>query len=196
MLARRFRLLDMQIQANAFVTLHCRLEDAAGVRLDEGDEPIEYVHGYSILVPGLENALVGLKVGDEKNVVVNPEDGFGDRDEELMLEVDRSEFPKHVEPGDELVAESDDGEEAPMIVIEVREDSVVVDANHPYAGKTLHYHVRVVGVREASATEIEEAAAEYDESHHVHDENCGHAHAQTGTPELIQLGTKQQKVLN
>lgn len=194
----------MQIQPNAYVTLHCRLEDAAGARLDEGDEPIEYVHGYSILVPGLENALVGLKVGDEKKVVVKPEDGFGDRDEELVLEVDRAEVPSHVAPGDELLAESDDGEEAPMIVVEVRKDSVIVDANHPFAGKTLHYHVKVVGVREASATEIEEAAAEYEETHHVHDENCGHAHEPTEKPELIQLGAKnqttsqakKQKVLN
>ena len=186
----------MQIQPNAFVTLHCRLEDAAGVRLDDGDEPIEYVHGYSILVPGLENALLGLNVGDEKKVVVKPEDGFGDRDEELVLEVDRSEFPKEVEPGDELVAESEDGEEAPMVVVEVREDAVIVDANHPYAGKTLHYHVRVVGIREASESEIEEAAAEYEESHHVHDENCGHTQRQSETPELIQLGSKKQKVLN
>lgn len=192
----RLPFTPMQIQPNAFVTLHCRLEDAAGVRLDDGDEPIEYVHGYSILVPGLENALLGLTVGDEKSVVVKPEDGFGDRDDELVLEVDRAELPKDVEAGDELLAESDDGEEAPMVVVEVRKDSVIVDANHPFAGKTLHYHVKVVGIREASATEIEEAAAEYEESHHVHDENCGHTQRQSQTPELIQLGTKQQKVLN
>lgn len=185
----------MQIQPNAFVTLECQLKDAAGERLDEGDDPIEYVHGYCTLVPGLESALVGLKVGDVKEIVVPAKDGFGERDDELVLEVDRSEFPKNIEAGDEFVAESEDGEEVTMRIVEIKGESVIVDANHPFAGQTLYYHVRVAAVREASDKEIEIAATAYEaarEDEHVHDESCGHAHDEHGA-ELIQLGKKAPK---
>ncbi|HEY6461604.1 MAG TPA: FKBP-type peptidyl-prolyl cis-trans isomerase, partial [Polyangiaceae bacterium] len=131
------------IQPNAHVTLDYELRDDEGELIDasaaEDGEPIEYVHGYGMLVPGLEAALVGLRVGDERDIVVPAEAGYGERDESLVLEVDRSEFPdpKAIAPGDEFVAESPDGDEMAMNVVEVKDDVVVVDANHPLAGMTL-----------------------------------------------------------
>ena len=87
----------MTIQPNAYVTLAYTLRDAKGDVLDASDledgEPIEYVHGYGMIVPGLESALEGLKVGDRKDVRVSAEAGFGLRDEELVLDIDRSELP-------------------------------------------------------------------------------------------------------
>src|SRR5690348_13817406 len=94
------------IDSNARVVLDYTLRDIEDDVLDasegEGGEPIVYVHGYGMLVPGLEKALVGLAVGDEREVVVPPEEGFGERDEELVLEIDRSEMPRPeaVEVGD------------------------------------------------------------------------------------------------
>lgn len=158
------------IQPNAHVVLDYELRDDAGKVLDssesEDGEPIVYVHGYGMIVPGLEAALVGLKAGDAKEVTVAPEAGFGEHDEELVLEVDRSDFPRPdaVAPGDELVAESPEGEEAMMRVLEVKEDSVVVDANHPLAGKTLQYKVRVKEVRAATDEEIAAAAMAFEEA--------------------------------
>jgi FKBP-type peptidyl-prolyl cis-trans isomerase 2 len=111
------------------LTIHAQLARQPRLRLegdDDGEvidasdgedgEPIDYVHGYGMLVPGLEAALVGLHAGDEREVVVPAEAGYGERDETLVLEVERSEFPdpKKVEEGDEFVAESPDGDEIAM----------------------------------------------------------------------------------
>ncbi len=139
------------VQPNSHVTVDYILKDDEGEVLDsssgEDGEPIEYVHGYGMLVPGLEAALVGLKVGDKKQIVVPADEGYGDRDEELVLEIDRTEFPDTVEPGDEFVATSPDGEEVVLNVVEVNDDGVLVDANHPLAGLTLHYDIEVKAVR-------------------------------------------------
>jgi FKBP-type peptidyl-prolyl cis-trans isomerase SlyD len=171
------------IQPNAHVTIDYELRDDDGDMLEEsageGGEPIRYVHGYGMLVPGLEAALVGLKTGDERDVVVPAEAGYGEYDDELLLELDRTELPdpKGVVVGDEFVAESPDGDEIAMSVVEVRDDLVVVDANHPLAGMTLRYHVTVRDIRPATDDEIQQAAAQLDEAHeHVHGPDCDHEH--------------------
>jgi FKBP-type peptidyl-prolyl cis-trans isomerase SlyD len=182
---------DIIIQPNTHVTVDYELRDDEGDLIDasEGDdgEPIRYVHGYGMLVPGLEAALAGLKAGDEREILVPAEAGYGERDEELVLEIERSEFPdpRTVEVGDEFVAESPDGDEMVMTVVELKEGSVVVDANHPLAGMALRYVVKVRDVREATAAEIEHAASDLDEAHeHVHGPDCDHHH------EPVALGRK------
>jgi FKBP-type peptidyl-prolyl cis-trans isomerase SlyD len=180
------------IEPNRHVTLDYVLKDDDGEILDEsqgdGGEPIEYVHGYGMLVPGLEAALAGMKTGESKEIVVPAEEGFGERDDELMLEIDRAEFPdpKAVKEGDEFVAESPDGDEVVMRVVEVKDDAVMVDANHPLAGVTLHYSVKVREIRDATPQEIEDAAAELDDAHeHVHGPDCDHDHE-----DVVTLGKK------
>jgi FKBP-type peptidyl-prolyl cis-trans isomerase SlyD len=194
------------IQPNALVVLDYVLRDDEGHVLDASDaddgEPITYVHGYGMIVPGLEAAIAGMRAGDAKDVVVAPEAAFGDRDEELVLEVDRADFPRPdaVAPGDELVAESADGDEVMLRVLEVNGDSVRVDANHPLAGLTLRYAVKIREVRAATDDEIEEAAAAFEEAMHDHATACddpthdhGHDHAHDhgaepgGGGELVQL---------
>jgi FKBP-type peptidyl-prolyl cis-trans isomerase SlyD len=190
----------VKIQPNAFVSLDYTLHDDDGELLDEsageGGEPIDYVHGYGMLVPGLEAALVGLETGDEREIIVSAEEGYGEHDEDLVLEVERSEFPDptKVTPGDEFLAESPDGDDVPMRVVEVNGDSVVVDANHPLAGLALHYKVKVLIVRSATEEEIETAArelAEAEEHDHEHGPDCDHDH---DGPALVQLGTKKGAV--
>ncbi|MBX3208307.1 MAG: peptidylprolyl isomerase [Labilithrix sp.] len=180
------------IEPNARVVLEYTLRDADDDVLDASDaedgEPIVYVHGYGMLVPGLEKALAGLAIGDEKDVVISPEEGFGERDEELILEIDRAELPRPsaVAVGDELVAESPDGEEAIMRVIEVKADAVVLDGNHPLAGETLRYSVVVRDVRPATAEEIEEAALGFEDAAEGWEP---HAHPTNGAGSgLVQLG--------
>jgi FKBP-type peptidyl-prolyl cis-trans isomerase SlyD len=174
---------DIIIEPNKYVTLDYELRDGDGELVDaseaDGGEPIRYVHGYGMLVPGLEAALAGLRAGDEREVVVPAEAGYGEYDDRLVLEVDRSEVPdsKAVQVGDELVAESPDGDELTMSVVEVRDEVLVVDANHPLAGVTLRYNVKVREVRDATGQEIEEAAADLDDAHeHVHGPDCDHEH--------------------
>ncbi len=188
------------IQPNTFVTLAYVLKNPAGEVLDQSSdeegEPIRYVHGYGMLVPGLEAALVGLKAGDKKEIVVSAEEGFGDHDAELVLEIDRTEFPDppNVKPGDEFVAESPDGDEVVMHVMEVKGDAVVVDANHPLAGVVLHYAIEVQEVRDATEEEINQAAEDLDDAHeHVHGADCDHDHTHGGGPGgegVVQLGKK------
>ena len=200
------------IQPNARVVLEYTLRDEQGEVLDSSDaedgEPIVYIHGYGMLVPGLEAALVGLEPGASKEVTVEPAEGFGDRDDELVLEIDKTDFPdpKNVTIGDEVVAESPDGDEVPMRVIEVKEETVIVDANHPLAGVTLRYSVKVKEVAAASEEEIAEAAAGFEEAgygssdgacddpthDHSHDHGDGqdHGHAHGPTGDLVQLTSK------
>ncbi len=173
----------LTIQPNNYVMIDYELRDEEGDLLDasesEEGEPIRYVHGYGMLVPGLEAALAGLAVGDEREVVVPADAGYGEYDESLVLDVERGQLPdpKAVEVGDEFVAESPEGEEIAMSVLEVHEDRVVVDANHPLAGMTLRYHVKVREVRPATSDEIERAASELDDAHeHVHGPDCDHDH--------------------
>jgi FKBP-type peptidyl-prolyl cis-trans isomerase SlyD len=164
------------IEPNALVVLDYTLRLEGGEVVDasgaEGGEPMVYVQGYGMIVPGLERALVGLRSGERKDVVVPPDEGYGERDEELVLEVDRSEMPRPaaVAVGDELVAESEEGEEAVLRVVEVAGDSVVLDGNHPLAGETLHYAVHVRAVRPATEEEIELAAASFERLREEQDE--------------------------
>ena len=181
------------IQPNTHVTIDYELRGDGPDVLDasegEGGEPMVYVHGYGMLVPGLEAALSGLKAGDEREVMVPPEAGYGVRDETLVLRIAKSELPEDgkVEVGDELVAESPDGEEIDMTVVEIDGDEVVVDANHPLAGMTLRYKVKVREVRPATDDEIEQAAADLDDAHeHVHGPDCDHHHHD----EPVALGRK------
>ncbi len=193
------------IQPNARVVLEYTLHDEKGTLLDSstGDdgEPIVYVHGYGMLVPGLEAALVGLEAGAKKKVTVPPEEAFGDRDEELVLEVDRSDFPdpKKVAAGDEVVAESPDGDEVPMRVLEVKGDSVVVDANHPLAGLTLVYDVTVKEIAAATEEELADAADAFEAAGYGACNDPTHDHAKDGSAhsheppggDLVQLKKKK-----
>ncbi len=163
-------MFDSLVQPNSYVQVEFSLVDEDGDVIDSSSlpegEPIRYVHGYEMLVPGLEKALVGMRAGEEKEIVLAPEEGYGLYDEDLIFALDRDELPEdtEVEVGDELVAQGQDGDEVDLRVLELREDEVVVDGNHPLAGKTLWYAIKVLSVRPATEGEIEEAARAYDEA--------------------------------
>jgi FKBP-type peptidyl-prolyl cis-trans isomerase SlyD len=193
-----------RIEPNSFVELECSLRDEEGEPIDgdESDDAVEYVHGYGMLVPGLETALTGLVAGDQKEIFVPPASGYGERDEDLVMEVDRSDFPEpdELEAGDEFVADFPDGDNQTMRVVEVLPDSVIVDANHPLAGMSLRYFVKVRLVRPATEEEIEQAARELSEAE---DEaqacgpSCSHEHegahdfGSRDVADLITLGRKK-----
>jgi FKBP-type peptidyl-prolyl cis-trans isomerase SlyD len=172
--------LGTQIGPDTYVTLAYTLYDDEGDELDGAgeDDPLTYVHGYAQIVPGLERALEGLTQGAEKSVVVLPRDGYGDYDPTGVIEIDKSDFPRPdgLQVGDEFVAESDDGDEVPMTVLEIKEDSCVVDTNHPLAGETLRFEVRVLAVRPATDAELRDADQAFT--------------AGQPEPELITLGRK------
>ena len=155
----------MQIQPNVFAEVDYVLSGEDGEVLDDSSakdgEPLRYVHGYGMLVPGLEKRLAGLSPGDTLDIVVPPEEAYGLHDDELVYAIDRSEAPTASE-GDEVVLEDEDGDEAVAHVVEVGEDEIVVDGNHPLAGLTLRYRVNVREVREATPDELASAAKAFD----------------------------------
>jgi len=148
----------MQISADKVVYFHYTLRNDAGEVLDSSDgmDPLPYIHGHANIVPGLEKELEGLSVGDKKSVKVPPEEGYGERQEDATQEVPFDEFPEEIprEEGLQIFAESPDGQHFPLWITEVKENSVVLDANHPLAGETLHFDVEIVEVRAADEEEL------------------------------------------
>lgn len=169
----------MRIAPNTVVTVEYTLKNAAGEVLDtsDGNEPLAYIHGAEQIVPGLERELAGLDIGDERDVIVQPEDGYGMPDPEGIFSVPRSVFPPGMElsPGDTLLGEDADGNQLPVRIVEALGENVKVDANHPLAGEVLHYHVAVKGVREATAEELEHGHP-HDGDEHDHEHGHEHNH--------------------
>lgn len=146
----------MQIADARVASIHYTLTDDTGQILDSSpaSQPLRYLHGAGNIVPGLEKALAGKQAGDALKVAVKPEEGYGPRNEALVQAVPREAFKgvDKIEPGMRFNAQ---GARGPMVVtvVEVGEGQVRIDANHPLAGRTLHFDVTVDDVREASDEE-------------------------------------------
>ncbi|NIP99867.1 MAG: peptidylprolyl isomerase [Nitrospinaceae bacterium] len=158
------------VKKDAVVSLNYVLKNDDGQELDKSsaDQPFAYLHGNNQIVPGLENALEGLAVGDQKEVTVSPSEGYGEHVPGLQMAVDRSNFPEDMElqEGMQFSAEVG-GNNRVFTITGLEADKVQVDGNHPLAGQTLHFAVEVVGVRDATQEELEHG--------HVHGEG-GHQH--------------------
>ena len=145
------------VAQDCVVSIHYTLTDDTGKVLDssEGSEPLRYLHGRGQIIAGLERKLADAAVGDELELSVPAEEGYGEHDPSRIVEVsrDRLEFP--VKTGDVVSAKEPSGHAVPFQVVAVDDDKVTLDGNHPLAGKNLNFSVRVVGVRPASAEELE-----------------------------------------
>lgn len=159
----------MRIEDGKVVGIDYKLHLGDGEVVDESSpgEPLTYIQGQGQIVPGLEKALTGLAVGDEKKVVVPPGDGYGEHDARGVQDVPRAAFPADAMPevGNQYYAQGQDGEPIPFLVKEIGPATVKVDFNHPLAGKTLHFDVTVREVRAATAEEIEHGHAHGPEGH-------------------------------
>lgn len=153
----------MIVEPNMHVVVRYQLKTRAGDVVDPGEEPIEYVHGYGMLVPGLEHGLAGMKVQERRTLDLDAAEAFGEVDEELVFAVDPSELPDGAKLGDELTAESPDGDSIDVRVVELGEEQAVLDANHPLAGVAVVYDVEIVSIRAATDQEIKDAAAQEEE---------------------------------
>ena len=146
------------IKKDAVVTLKYCLKNTEGLELDQSDEdePLSYLHGSGQIVPGLETALSGLKVGDKKAVTISPKEAYGEVVPELRIKVDRANFPteKPIEEGMQFVAEVAGGHQQPFMVQKIEGDHVYLDGNHPLAGQTLCFDVEILAVRDATKEEL------------------------------------------
>lgn len=158
----------MVIEDNRVVLMEYTLTDTEGMLLDKSDEePLAYLHGRGQIIPGLESQLHGKKVGDEMTVTVAPEDAYGLFDEKLLTKVDLEHLTgiPNLAVGMQVQGESEEGN-AIFTVKEIGEKDATLDANHPLAGKTLNFAVKVVEVREATEEELSHGHAHGAGGHH------------------------------
>ena len=149
----------MNVENKRVVSIHYTLTDNDGVELDssKGQDPLVYLHGAGNIIPGLESALAGLAVGEQVQVQVQPSDGYGEVDLELIQTVPHAAFEgvDDIQPGMRFQAQDSAGNVQSVQVTAVGDEGVTVDGNHPLAGMVLNFDVRIDGVREATPEEID-----------------------------------------
>lgn len=146
----------MVVTKNTVVTLNYIATDNARQVIDEGTEPIVYIHGgYGSIFEKIEEALEGKSVGDRFSVALLPDEAFGEYEEELVEIAARDELPADIEIG--MQFQQGDEDDAPLYIItEILEDRVVLDANHPLAGIEMVFSGKIENIREATKEEIKE----------------------------------------
>ncbi len=158
----------MKIEKNTAVTLQFKVAEANGKTIEESKEPMVYLHGgYGNTLPKIEEALDGQEAGYQVVLQLKPEDAFGQRDESLLRALPKKQFPPGVKVGGQLEGRGDDGQVQVFNVMKIKGDTVLLDGNHPLAGKELRFTLKVTDVRVASEEEIAHQ--------HVHGEH-GHHH--------------------
>jgi FKBP-type peptidyl-prolyl cis-trans isomerase SlyD len=155
----------VNITDKLYVAINYRLtlDDGEEVDSTPAGEPLGFIAGSGQIIPGLENALMGMKAGDSSRIIVEPEDGYGVVREDLFQDIPREEFPDDAEIEQGMTFEAH-GPHGPVLIsvarVNAAENTVTVDLNHPLAGKRLCFDVNVVEVRQPSADELAALAAE------------------------------------
>ena len=140
-----------QVKENDTVKVHYtgKLTDGQVFDTSEGKEPIEFTLGQGQLIPGFEKGLLDMKVNEKKTITIPKEEAYGEPREDLVQEVEKSQLPDEIKPevGMGLVSRTPDGREMNLVVAEVKEETIVVDGNHPLAGKDLVFDLEVVEIK-------------------------------------------------
>jgi len=146
-----------QVKENNTVKVHYtgKLSDGQVFDSSEGKDPLEFTLGQGRLIPGFEKGLMDMKLNEKKTVTIAKEEAYGEVNQDLIQEVQKSELPQEITPevGMGLVSKSSDGQEMNLQVIEVRDESIVLDGNHPLAGKDLTFDLEVVEIKDTVVTE-------------------------------------------
>ncbi len=162
----------MKIAKDTVVSLRYELSDANGTLLEKTDDPVSYLHGgYDGIFPAVEEAVHGKDVGAQFNITMEPDEAFGEYEHDLVRVEPRNLFPDEIAIGMQFEGGAEDADDEDYMlytVVDVTDDEVTVDGNHPLAGKTLNFTGIVTGVRAATAEELEHG--------HVHDGESGHLH--------------------
>ena len=161
----------MTIQNEKVVTIDYVLKDDQGVLIDQSqDGSFCYLHGANNIIPGMEDALTGKTKGDEFNLVIEPKDAYGEYNAAITQVVDRSMFDtdEEITVGMQFHAQNEQGQMVVISISKIDGDQITIDGNHPLAGVTLHYDIKVVDVRDATDEEISHGHV------HTHGSSCEH----------------------
>ncbi len=160
----------MTVKKDAVVEMHYTLKNDAGDVIDtsSGKAPMPFLQGHGNIIPGLEKALEGMKVGESCDVSVKPEDAYGVHHPEGIQEIPMEALQgiENLEVGMELQSQDEQGNPFIVRVEKINEETVTINANHPLAGETLHFNVSIESVREATKEELSHG--------HVHTGSCSH----------------------
>lgn len=161
---------DQQIEKNKVVSITYSIRDDGGDLLEQSDLPISYIHGLDKrMFAKIEHELEGHKVGDAIEVKLSPKEGFGEHDSDLSFTDMIENIPaEYRQVGAEAMFQNEDGETITMTVVSVRDGQITLDGNHPFAGKTVTFNVKVVEVRQASPEELQTGSAVVDISGSLH----------------------------
>ena len=161
----------MKVSKDKVVLMHYTLKNDKGEVIDssEGAEPLAFLQGHGNIIPGLEKALEGCKLGDKKEVSIEPEEAYGPLIQDAIQEIPSSALKgiEEVTMGMQLQSQDQDGNPFVVTVVKIEDDKITVDANHPLAGETLHFSVSIEEIRDANKEELSHG--------HVHAPG-GHSH--------------------
>ena len=164
--------LPFVISAGKVVGIEFTLTNPEGELLDRSEpgNPMLYLHGEGQIVPGLERALEGRKKGERLQVVVKPDDGYGELSGEEPQAIPRDSFPAEaeLEPDQPVMATTPDGDTIVLFIVDLDDDQVWVSLDHPLAGQTLHFDVHIVSMRDATPAEQEHGHPHGPDGHHHH----------------------------
>jgi FKBP-type peptidyl-prolyl cis-trans isomerase SlyD len=150
LVAETAEIVEAQIREGSQVALEYTLSDESGtvIESNKGKQPMSYIHGKSQIIPGLEKELSGMKVGEEKKIKIKPEDGYGPVNLDAFQEVRKDKLPPEaLKVGTMLMAQGPQGQGIPVRVHEIKDTTVIMDLNHPMAGKTLSFDVKISEVK-------------------------------------------------
>ena len=139
----------MVVENGKKVTFHYTLTvDEKVIQTSEGQQPMSYTHGSGQIIPGLASEIEGMNEGEEKKVMVSAQDGYGEVSQDAFKEFPKSSLPEGMVPKKDLILQlnTPDGQQIPARISEVREDSIIMDLNHPLAGKNLQFDIKVVSI--------------------------------------------------
>lgn len=157
----------MNITKDTAVTLTYQIFDAKGKPLESSKEPMAYLHGgYGNTFPKVEEALEGQAAGFTTSLTLAPADAFGERDESLVQTIPKTQFPPGVKVGGQIEGRTEDGHSIAFTVVKIKGPVVHLDGNHPMAGQTLQFKLKVMEVRAASAEEIAHGHVHGAHGHH------------------------------
>ena len=160
----------MKVEKDKVVLMHYTLKNDAGDVIDssDGGDPLPFLQGHGNIIPGLESALEGSKMGDKLDVSIKPEDGYGERMKNAIQEIPSSALQgiDEVKVGMQLQSQDQDGNAFLVTVTKVEDDKITVDGNHPLAGQTLHFSVSIESIRKAETEELSHGHVHADGNHH------------------------------